>query len=220
MSTAAHLLPLAAPLHQAPPPPCVPTNAHTLSPLLPHTQHSAAPSPPLHPAAGQLPMSIPSDIPPGLASLIRRCLSYKPTDRPDFPTILAEVQQLKDALYSRPASQEASRPEMGSPQQQPRGSGRPRSQPPQPQQLSAEEKEQHRARQRQLIREQEAWMARQRDPSAAAGAQKPTVVFPAARAPSLPSPFAAAPAPAPSLASPFAAAPERAPSLPQPAGAQ
>lgn len=169
---------------------------------------------------GQLPMSIPSDLPPGLASLIRRCLSYKPADRPDFPTILAEVQQLKDALYSRPASQEASRPEMGSPQQQAHGSGRPRSQPPQPQQLSAEEKEQHRARQRQLIREQEAWMARQRDPSAAAGAQKPTVVFPAARAPSLPSPFAAAPAPAPSLASPFAAAPERAPSLPQPAGAQ
>lgn len=166
-------------------------------------------------------MSIPSDTPPGLASLIRRCLSYEPADRPDFPTILAEVQQLKDALYSRPASQEASRPEMGSPQQQPHGSGRPRSHPPQPQQLSAEEKEQHRDRQRQLIREQEAWMQRQRDPSAAAaGAQKPMVVSPPARAPSLPSPFAAAPAPAPSLASPFAAVPEQAPSLPQPAGVQ
>jgi serine/threonine protein kinase len=172
---------------------------------------------------GHLPMSIPSDIPPGLASLVRRCLSRDPSQRPDFPTILAEVQRLKDTIFSRPPSQEASRPDMVSPRQQQRASGRPRGQPlPPPQPLSAEEREQQREKQRQLIREQEEWLQRQLDPSAAAASPKPAqmVVVPPVRAPSLPSPFAAALAPAPSLPSPFAAAPERAPSLPQPAGSQ
>ncbi len=166
-------------------------------------------------------MSIPADIPPGLASLVRRCLSREPSERPDFPTILAEVQALKDRIFSRPPSQESGRPEVASPQAGQRASGRPRQPLPPPPQLSAEEREQHKAKQRQLIKEQEEWLQRQLDPAGAAARKEtspPGVVVPA-RAPSLPSPFAAALAPAPSLASPFAAAPERAPSLPQPAGA-
>lgn len=180
-------------------------------------QHRCPWFPPPPSPSGNLPMPIPTDIPPALASLVRRCLNRDPAQRPDFPTILAEVQQLKDVVMSRPTSAEGSRPEAASP---PRRAERQQQQGKQqqvPRQLSPEERQRHKEKQQQLIREQEEWLARQTGQPAAAAQ---LVVVPPARAPSLASPFAAAPAlaPASSLASPFAAAPERAPSLPQPAG--
>lgn len=51
-------------------------------------------------SAGELPFTIPTDMPLPLADLLRRCLDLEPTLRPPFPEILSQIQALARTLTS------------------------------------------------------------------------------------------------------------------------
>ncbi|PRW44843.1 prolyl endopeptidase-like isoform A [Chlorella sorokiniana] len=51
-------------------------------------------------SAGQLPFDVPSDAPPALANIMRRCISLDPSARPTFQEILAALYELGSSLQS------------------------------------------------------------------------------------------------------------------------
>jgi serine/threonine protein kinase len=51
-------------------------------------------------SAGQLPFDVPSDAPPALANIMRRCISLNPSARPTFQEILAALYELGSSLQS------------------------------------------------------------------------------------------------------------------------
>lgn len=65
---------------------------------LPRVEHLGARPP--RPAAGKLPFEIPSEAPPGLASLLQRCLALDPAQRPPFADVLSDLQSLARGLPS------------------------------------------------------------------------------------------------------------------------